>query len=400
MNVKAIAGVGSAYLASLQAYISGSCRAEMVGGLKFGGQFGYDEATQKVDASRLKSSYYANAQFLAKIKGGIRVQALYFLKKELYQMTLGEWNLGEGGLEGAISIDAAGKLQLASPVRSGVMAGKIDENGSGPKAEIVDVAKAETLLRDAAQQIDGSGEERQRIVLEVKIQYEKAIKTAEGIIHKERKKSDKCLEKLVELEVKVSRYHKLLDKYSGSHTADQSRSSEAKAASAGSPGKSGEKSKKPQGTLDKFVAKATALRDTAKDKFKTKLITALMKAGIRDLSDFTARVNKLSDLKIKISKKQEMHLKQLKAAIEAQQKSSAVLQDVEAAIRDVQALEKGKGVDKISVMEKNQQVLQVAEQKLAVESKTFDLEAFEQQIVAVDQVIKAVEKDVAEAEAS
>ncbi|MDH6098618.1 hypothetical protein NWP21_07135, partial [Anabaenopsis sp. FSS-46] len=460
VSLTASVGVGSAYIVSLQAYVQGSCSAYASGGLKFIGKFAYDEDKKKVNTSQLESKYFANAKFIAEIAAGIQVQAFYFFKKNLYRITLGKWELGAGALGGNIDIDDNGHLKLGKPEIGGVMKGEIEKNKTGPQAVIIAVDEAQKLLRDAAQNIPGSGEERQKIIAEIEVKYKKAIEVTQQIINKEENKSEKCLKQLERLKVKLSRYENLMNKFGIAMTEEEvleeevledeaafeeeaesdaevtenkktgglgKRWSSAKAKAKELKDKTTDKLQvvtdkakelkdkttdklevvtdkakvlkdKAKDKIEVVTDKATELKNRATDKFKNKLLTVLVKYGIKDGADLNKRIHQLTALWEKISHKRNVHLERLNHAIVAKNQSQEVLKNVEQAIKNLQALEQGKGVDKIQEMELNQEKLKSVETELIAKSNELDIVAIENEIAAIEKEISGIENEISQVE--
>ncbi|MDK2407743.1 hypothetical protein QHH03_00895, partial [Aphanizomenon sp. 202] len=363
VSLKAFAGVGSAYIASLQAYIEGLCRADAIGGLQFSGKFGYDESTKKINASKLTSKYYAEAKFTAEIAAGIQAQAFYFFKKNLYRITIGKWELGSGNIGGDIKIDEDGKLKVSSPTFGGVMKGEIEKNGTGPKGEIIAVAEAQKLLRDAAQSIEGSGEERQAIIKKIEVKYKEAIKVTQGVIDKEVEKSDKCVDQLDKINKKLSRYSNVWKKLNGDKNEPIKKRNIIKQVASGI-----RHSDSVHQAKEILNEGGTTLRGrNNKDYLSNKIKTA-------------------SDLWDKISDKYDVHYARYQDAVAAIKQSVAVLADVEAAIQNIQALEQGKGIENISTIEKEQKILDSAQEKLKEESIKLDISSIEKQVSELEDI--------------
>jgi DNA-directed RNA polymerase beta' subunit len=90
----------------------------------------------------------------------------------------------------------------------------------------------------------------------------------------------------------------------------------------------------------------------------------LTELGIKDSQSFVKRVEKLTDMQIKYSKKHELHSNFLKSAIEAKSKAEKVLEDVEAAIANLQQLEEGTSMSKLSEMTEQEKAFMNAKNEL------------------------------------
>ncbi len=212
VTLKAKAGVGSAYIAAIQAFVAGKCQADFRGGLKLEGSFKYDEESHKVDASQLKSKYYARAEFKVEVSAGVQAQALYFFTKNLYRIRA-KCSLGGGAIEGLMEFDENGKFEIGKPKFSGIIAGSFDKESiklEERSYELITPEKADALLRDAATHIAGSGEKRKQIINGVKAEYIRVLNETEKVIEKEEEKSQKYIKNLSKIDIKLSRYNDLI----------------------------------------------------------------------------------------------------------------------------------------------------------------------------------------------
>jgi len=386
--------------------LEGRCDAMANGHLNFQGNFNYDTTQGKIDARNLTVDYSAGAKFVASIRAGVQAKAFYFFSKNVYTVTLGAWTLGAAEMKGNMTLDDHGNLKVGKPEFSGVLAGEIDTK-TGPKGEIIAVAKAKEYLRNAAISIPGSGEERKAIINEVKLEYQKAFEAIEKVIDLENDKQKKYLEKLARLEVKLNRYEKLL-KQSGS------AKSEEEAADASTPGKIPQASAKyenQQSRKKKVLAalkdKVTTARFKLSEKGKKKLFKVLIKFGIEDEEGLQERILKLDGLQKKYEAKIGVHSEKLKHAEQSRNEAAKVLKDVEGSMESLQAeaLETGAGLQKVAVMETKQAALVKVQEMLT--EQLLNLEEFEtefsnietndsmiqKEISLLDQVIAEIDKD-------
>ena len=211
--LKAKIAAGSAYFAAIQAFVEGGCKANFRGGLELNGSLKYDEETQKVDASQLTSKYYANADFKASVSAGVQAQALYFFTKDLYRIRA-TCSLGAGRLEGNLEFDQDGKFHIGKPDFSGVIAGEFDKKSIKLEEKsyvLIASENADAILKEAAIKIAGSGEKRKDIINAVKAGFIRSLNDAKQKINEETAKSQKYIEKLAKTNMKLSRYHELLE---------------------------------------------------------------------------------------------------------------------------------------------------------------------------------------------
>ncbi|TYQ30983.1 DUF4157 domain-containing protein [Pseudanabaena sp. UWO310] len=212
VDLKAKVGVGSAYIAAIQAFVSGGCDAAFNGGLELNGSLKYDEETKKVDATKLTSKYYANAEFKASLSAGVQAQALYFFSKDLYRIRA-KCSLGAGKLEGKLVFDENGGFRIEPPKFSGVIGGTFDKTSiklEEQSYELIKDADADAILKDAAQKIAGSGKKREEIINAVKAGYIRSLDEAKQVINKETEKSEKYIKNLEKISIKIARYNELI----------------------------------------------------------------------------------------------------------------------------------------------------------------------------------------------
>ncbi|MCW6037559.1 DUF4157 domain-containing protein [Spirulina subsalsa FACHB-351] len=509
VSLKAKAGVGSAYIAAIQAFVAGKCQADFRGGLKLEGLLKYDEESHKVDASQLKSQYYAKAEFKVEVSAGVQAQALYLFTKNLYRIRA-KCSLGGGGIEGLLEFDENGKLEIGKPKFSGVIAGSFDKESiklEERSYELITPEKADALLQDAATHIAGSGEKRKQIINGVKAEYIRVLNETKGVIKKEEEKSQKYLKNLSKIDIKLSRYHDLIQlakKIEQEETRLETLETQLEQELAAEEAKLNEqeitemnkaeetwnkdkpKSDKSshsvrnffkdtfhtvkEGTKEVFEtakdifipdvlrdtyheikdkydlkkqqlkerinnkrneiriryteikksgkdkcakmklkaaesfpdiadqiseiktkasdlkAKASDFKNHTKESIKEKTLVKLTELGIKDTNSFVKRINKLTELQIKYSEKHELHSQFLQSAIEAREKATTVLQDVEAAIANLQNLELGQGMNNIAEMNKTQEKLNRVEQDLLQDMVKLD-DDFEKQIAAIEKEI-------------
>ncbi len=520
VDLKAKVGVGSAYIAAIQAFVSGGCKAEFNGGLKLNGLLKYDEETKKVDATKLLSKYYANAEFEASISAGVQAQALYFFTKDLYRIRA-KCSLGGGKLEGELEFDQNGKFHIGKPKFSGVIAGEFDKTSiklEEQSYELIKDADADAILEDAAQKIGGSGEKRKEIINKVKAGYIRSLDEAKKVINKETEKSEKYIKSLEKIDIKIARYNGLIklakdleqeedsvnsqetdlskeleneemkldkeleneetklkldedletevetlvseDNNSKEKSKSKSRfvSKVKSAAKVVGKGKETLKNKLiPVGVRDKYHAigdkyekkklkvkeaintkrdsirikynnlkekkkesfallknearesfpkiadktstiksnasaltkKASSLKAEIKESIKEKTLIKLTELGIKNSKSFVDRIGRLTELQIKYSKKHELHSNFLKSAIEAKSKAEKVLEDVEAAIADLQKLEEGVSMNKLTEMNEQKKAFMNAKNELHKEEVSLEDDFMKQ--------IDDIEKEVATA---
>ncbi|MDB9315301.1 DUF4157 domain-containing protein [Spirulina sp. CS-785/01] len=209
-TLKGYAGLGSSYIAAVDAFLKGKCTAIATGGLKINGKLGYNSDTQKIDISQLLSEYYAKADFKVAISAGLQATALYFFEKNLYRIR-GELSLGGGSMKGKLEFDNNGSFQIGKPEFEGILAGKLDKESIKLERsyDVVDTSTAEKLLQDATKNIPGSGKERKRIITEVRASYIRVLEQTKNVIDREQDKSNRYAKKLELLDVKLSRYKEL-----------------------------------------------------------------------------------------------------------------------------------------------------------------------------------------------
>jgi hypothetical protein len=479
--LKAKIAAGSAYFAAIQAFVEGGCKANFRGGLELNGSLKYDEETQKVDASQLTSKYYANADFKASVSAGVQAQALYFFTKDLYRIRA-TCSLGAGRLEGNLEFDQDGKFHIGKPNFSGVIAGEFDKKSIKLEEKsyvLIASENADAILKEAAIKIAGSGEKRKDIINAVKAGFIRSLNDAKEKINEETAKSQKYIEKLAKTNMKLSRYHELIEianhieKMQGEENSENNdleqklkeeeaalnaqEATEAeivdevkvnKEASKDNNGifskakkavKKGietventkqkikkiipEKLVKKYNELKKQSAdriqrernairikytdfkeekkksfsslkesfpkitdkvsgikseasdlkkKASAWKTRTKESIKDKTLVKLTELGIKDSQSFVNRIEKLTELQIKYSEKHEKHSTFLNSAIEAKGKAKIVLKNVEAAIANLQQLEDGTGMNKLTEMTEQEKILKNVQENLSKDEVELD----------------------------
>jgi hypothetical protein len=448
--LKAKIAAGSAYFAAIQAFVEGGCKANFSGGLQLNGSLKYDEETKKVDASQLTSKYYANADFKASISAGVQAQALYFFTKDLYRIRA-TCSLGAGRLEGNLEFDQDGKFHIGKPNFSGVIAGEFDKKSIKLEEKsyvLIASENADAILKEAAIKIAGSGEKRKDIINAVKAGFIRSLNDAKEKINEETAKSQKYIEKLAKTNMKLSRYHELIEianhieKMQGEENSENNdleqklKEEEAalnaqEATEAETVENTKQKIKKiiPEKLVKKYnelkkqsadriqrernairikytdfkeekkksfsslkesfpkitdkvsgikseasdlKKKASAWKTRTKESIKDKTLVKLTELGIKDSQSFVNRIEKLTELQIKYSEKHEKHSTFLNSAIEAKGKAKIVLKNVEAAIANLQQLEDGTGMNKLTEMTEQEKVLKNVQEDLSKDEVKLD----------------------------
>ena len=505
VDLKAKVGVGSAYIAAIQAFVAGGCKADFRGGLKLNGSLKYDEETKAVDASKLVSEYYANAEFKAEVSAGVQAQALYFFTKDLYRIRA-KCNLGAGKLEGKLEFDQNGKLHIGKPKFSGVIAGQFDKTSiklEEQSYELIAPEKADAILRDAAQKISGSGEERKKIINAVKAGYIRSLNETKDVISTETEKSQKYIKNLGKIDIKLARYndlielaktieleedslnskevelskvleneeaklkeqleaevetlvnedtthqeksehkrgllstlkhaaklvgegkeilkdklipdavrkkyHKLEDKYKEKKLKvekvieykrntmrvkyDDFKKQKKKSFSSlkdkaieGFP-KIADKALAIKSNASTLTKKASSLKADIKESIIQKTLIKLTELGIKNSQSFVNRIGELTELQIKYSQKYDRHSNFLKSAIEAKIKAENILEDVDAAIANLQQLEDGTNMNKLTDMTEQEKSLKNVKEELSKDDVKLD-DDFMQQIEEIEKAAK------------
>ncbi|MDG3496767.1 MULTISPECIES: hypothetical protein [Pseudanabaena] len=507
VDLKAKVGVGSAYIAAIQAFVSGGCDAAFNGGLELNGSLKYDEETKKVDATKLTSKYYANAEFKASLSAGVQAQALYFFTKNLYRIRA-KCSLGAGRLEGKLVFDENGGFRIDPPKFSGVIGGTFDKTSIKLEEQSYESIKneiAEAILKDAAQKIAGSGEKRKEIINEVKAAYIRSLNEAKKVINKETEKSEKYIKNLEKIDIKIDRYNELiklaksleqeedslnsqkidlskelenektkLDKQLETEVetlVNEDNNSKEKSKNKSGLGSKLKKAVKflgkgkealkdtfiPDKLRDKYneiynkcrekklkvekaiddkknlmetkyddfkkekkesfaslkdkaresfpslaekastiksnasalTKKASGLKAEIKESIKEKTLIKLTELGIKNSESFVKRIGQLTELQTKYSKKHELHSNFLKSAIEAKIKAEKVLEDVDAAIANLQQLEEGTSMNKLTEMNEQERAFMNAKNELHKEEVNLEDDLMKQ--------IADIEKELAKA---
>lgn len=188
MGVNAELGVGSSVVIYVGGWVSGGIKPDLEAGLKLDGKFEKKE-NEHYKLIKLDLAYDLNAQIEAALKAGLRVKALYVFSKDLFEIEIAKWDLGEAKKKGVFnlvtndkkpesksegildfnsgSVDAANKFLKEKPVKAETpselvqskeisLASTIDEfsddkiksNSIFTSKETADKRKEETISRE------------------------------------------------------------------------------------------------------------------------------------------------------------------------------------------------------------------------------------------------------------
>jgi len=143
MYIKLSVGMGSEVIAYIGGYIKGQLDA------KGTGQAGFQaEAVQQADGKYKMNEFLINygiaADLKATLKGGAEFKALYFIKKELYEVDIRSWDLGKAEMKGRYALVSGTNLE---DKRSNVFQGMGQQGASW---EALGIRRPDNILQHRA----------------------------------------------------------------------------------------------------------------------------------------------------------------------------------------------------------------------------------------------------------
>lgn len=327
LGVKVAGGVtvGSKFIAGLsgELYADAVSTFDANGTLK--GSFLHDKKTSSFKFQDNPTAMYdLSAVLKSSVGAKLKVQALYFFEKEIVDYKFKEWTLGEFLMTGSVAKNDQGKY-VHDNKKSGFV-GK----PKGPSVEysIKKGEEAEELLRQAALEIDGSGVARKEVIEDVESAYMETIKVAVQ---------------------RVDHENKRLGHYKFKHM---------------------EVSKKIQPALEKHEKRLAQIDKTGKDYTETSKGFFGNKTKTRTKEHEEKRLNKYKSKLDPINESIEKHERRIRDLINLINKSAEIAVDVNKAISDLKALEKGNNLGVIEKTEDQDSKVQDGIKKVNESSKT------------------------------
>lgn len=313
--------VGSKAIVALGAeiYADASVNLNTDGGLS--GAFVYDSNLKKYKKHKdVEAKYDLSAILKSSVGAKVKAEALMFFDKEIIDYKFKEWTLGEFNMAGKVSKGASGKYRHKITKKAGFI-GK----PKGPSVEytLKKGEEAENLLKTTSLEIENSGLARKEMIDNISIAYKDSLNIAMDKIEHEKKRLDYYNTK-----------KSGVDKKSTPHLK-----------------KHEERLKKIQSSKKGIQRKTwyggTKIIDEDYTKAKISKYQSQIEKAEAPISKHEQRIEDLRNLIIR---------------------SATVLSDVEKAIADIKALEKGQNVGVIEKTENENEKIKAATQKLSESS--------------------------------
>jgi len=139
--VKIYAGAGTPLLVYIGGFIKGAVESQASASM---GIEGTAAAKDNYEFSDITGKYAMNADFVAKLTAGLEVRALYFFNKELFDIVIKEWNLGNSSMSGEYDfLKKKSKLISGDKLLSGA-------KGTSTKADAMGIPLPEIQMRTKA----------------------------------------------------------------------------------------------------------------------------------------------------------------------------------------------------------------------------------------------------------
>lgn len=103
-GISIFAGAGIPNIAQLDAYASAGAEATAKAELELNTSAKKKEGGKGFDFSTVSGNYTLSASAKAMVKAGIRAKALMVFEKKIYEISIGEWDLGEGKKTGVLGL--------------------------------------------------------------------------------------------------------------------------------------------------------------------------------------------------------------------------------------------------------------------------------------------------------
>jgi hypothetical protein len=125
-GISVFAGAGIPNIAQLDAYASAGAETKAKAELELNSSAKKKEGGKGFDFSTVSGTYNLSATAKAVVKAGIRAKALMIFEKKIYEIYIGEWNLGEGKKTGVLGLGSESKVAKTEAGSTGFFAKNVD----------------------------------------------------------------------------------------------------------------------------------------------------------------------------------------------------------------------------------------------------------------------------------
>lgn len=143
MYIKLSVGMGSEVIAYIGGYIKGQLDAQGTGQVGFKGEANR-QADGRYKMDEFLITYGIGADLTATLKGGAEFKALYFIRKELYEVDIRSWHLGRAEMKGRYALISGTNLE---DTRSNVFQGMGQQGASW---EALGIRRPDNILQHRA----------------------------------------------------------------------------------------------------------------------------------------------------------------------------------------------------------------------------------------------------------
>lgn len=125
-GISIFAGVGIPNIAQLDAYSSAGAEATAKAELELNTSAKKRDGGKGFDFSAVSGNYTLSASAKAMVKAGIRAKALMVFEKKIYEINIGEWDLGEGKKTGVLGLGSESMVPKSDGDSTGFFAKKVN----------------------------------------------------------------------------------------------------------------------------------------------------------------------------------------------------------------------------------------------------------------------------------
>jgi hypothetical protein len=178
-------GLGSDYLVAVNAELFLATEADFGGTGQVAGKAMCDPATLSLtrapDSSR-EIEYDVRGKFVARVGAQLQAKVLYFFEKQLYEVTLKEWDLGHFAVGKRVVEGPDGQCKVDAQQSWGFLDNGKKPGWPRPPAEVLPAPKqigdADEYLKASKEHIVGSGPRRRELLQQVQRKYHSGIEAA------------------------------------------------------------------------------------------------------------------------------------------------------------------------------------------------------------------------------
>ncbi len=203
-GISIFAGAGIPNIAQLDAYASAGAEAIAKAKLNLNSTATKKDGGKGFEFSKVSGNYDLSASAKANVKAGIRAKALMVFEKKIYEITIGEWNLGEGKKTGKLGLGSQNDVPKTEGDSTGFFAKDIQ---SPFKAEPSDYLKKLNALtkyvprtQDISPELSGIDKFLNRNSIIEPVNLEDNFSLARLVIDKVPRRTDAMLSVLNEME--------------------------------------------------------------------------------------------------------------------------------------------------------------------------------------------------------